>query len=115
MKRILSILLMLCLAFGGAAAFAEEVDPYGPVSDEKVVITVGREETANVTYDEGENSEDNYIVRYLEDKLNVDYQYAFSVDTSTYTTKVNMAIASGEIPEVMNVSYSQMVQLVDAI
>lgn len=114
MKRILAILLMLCLAFGGAAAFAEEVDPYGPVSDEKVVITVGREETANVTYDEGENSEDNYIVRYLEDKLNVDYQYAFSVDTSTYTTKVNMAIASGEIPEVMNVSYSQMVQLVDA-
>ena len=114
MKRVLSILLMLCLAFGGAAAFAEEVDPYGPVSDEKVVITVGREETANVTYDEGENSEDNYIVRYLEDKLNVDYQYAFSVDTSTYTTKVNMAIASGEIPEVMNVSYSQMVQLVDA-
>ena len=56
----------------------------------------------------------NYIVRYLEKNLNVDYQYAFSVDTSTYTTKVNMAIASGDIPDVMNVSYTQLVQLVEA-
>lgn len=114
MKRFLTILLMLCLAFCSTAAFAEEVDPYGPVSDEKIVITVGREESANVTYDEGENSEDNYIVRYLEETLNVDYQYAFSVDTSTYQTKVNMAIASGEIPDVMNVTYSQLVHLVEA-
>lgn len=114
MKRLLTILLMLCLALGSTVAFAEEVDPYGPVSDEKIVITVGREESANVTYDEGENSADNYIVRYLEEKLNVDYEYAFSVDTSTYQTKVNMAIASGEIPDVMNVNYMQLVQLVEA-
>ena len=32
----------------------------------------------------------------------------------TYNTKVAMAIASGEMPDVMNVNYSLMVQLVNA-
>lgn len=116
MKKALAALLSLALLLTNAAfGLADEVDPYGPVTDgERVVITVGREESANVTCDPGENSEDNYIVRYLEENLNVDYQYAFSVDTSTYTTKVNMAIASGDIPDVMNVSYTQLVQLVEA-
>jgi len=116
MKKLLCLIVaLLLIASTAVVSWADEtVDPYGPVSDQKVTIQVGREESANVTYDPGENSEDNYIVRYLEDKLNVDYQYAFSVDTSTYQTKVAMAIASGEMPDVMNVTYSQLVQLVDA-
>lgn len=114
MKRLLTILMTLWLVLGGTFALAEEVDPYGPVSDDTVVITVGRAESANVPYDEGEDSANNYIVRYLEENLNVDYQYAFSVDDSTYVTKVNMAIASGDIPDVMNVTYTQLVQLVEA-
>ena len=55
---------------GGAAAGTEEVDPYGPVSDEKTVIHVGRAESANVTYPDGEDSHNNYIVKYLQDQLN---------------------------------------------
>ena len=113
MKRILSLILLACFALT-ASAFAEAVDPYGPVADETVKITVGRAESANILYDEGENSADNYIVRYLEEKLNVDYEYAFSVDDSAYVTKVNMAIASNEIPDVMNVNYTQLTQLVEA-
>lgn len=115
MKKLWSLLLVLCLAASFVSfAVAEEVDPYGPVSDEKIVITVGREESANIAYDEGENSADNYIIDYLEEKLNVEYQYAFSVDPSTYNTKVNMTIASGELPDVMNVNYMQLVELVEA-
>jgi len=93
---------------------AEEVDPYGPVSEEKTVIHVGRAESANVTYKDGEDSLNNYIVKYLQDKLNVEYVYDFSVDDSQYETKVAMAIASGDMPDVMNVTYTQLVQLVNA-
>lgn len=93
---------------------AGEVDPYGPVADETTVIHVGRAESANVTYEEGEDSHNNYIVRYLQDQLNVEYVYDFSVDDSSYNTKVAMAIASGDMPDVMNVSYNQLVQLVNA-
>ena len=35
-------------------------------------------------------------------------------DDSSYNTKVAMAIASGDMPDVMNVSYTQLVQLVNA-
>lgn len=104
----------LCGTMLVPAAAEEAVDPYGPVSEERVVISVGREESANVAYDPGESSEDNYIVRYLEEKLNVDYQYAFSADSATYQTKVAMALASGDMPDVMNVNYRQLAQLVDA-
>lgn len=115
MKKALALVLTLALLLPAAALGEETVDPYGPVTDgDPIVITVGREESANIVYEPGENSEDNYIVRYLEEQLNVDYQYAFSVDTSSYTTKVNMAIASGDFPDVMNVSYTQLVQLVEA-
>lgn len=99
---------------GADAAAAEEVDPYGPVSDETTVIHVGRAESANVSYADGEDSYNNYIVKYLQDKLNVEYVYDFSVDDTQYETKVAMAIASGDIPDVMNVTYTQLVQLVNA-
>lgn len=140
-KKIISLILALCLIGSGFAGCSkeepavtpvdkdnkksevaadnavvqeEEVDPYGPVSDEKTVIHVGRAESANVSYAEGEDSHNNYIVRYLQDKLNVEYIYDFSVDDSSYNTKVAMAISSGDMPDVMNVSYTQLVQLVNA-
>ncbi len=140
-KKIISLILALCLIGSGLAGCSkeepavtpvdkddkksevaadnavvqeEEVDPYGPVSDEKTVIHVGRAESANVSYAEGEDSHNNYIVRYLQDKLNVEYIYDFSVDDSSYNTKVAMAISSGDMPDVMNVSYTQLVQLVNA-
>lgn len=95
-------------------AQGEAVDPYGPVSDEVTVVHVGRAESANVTYEEGEDSLNNYVTRYLQEQLNVEYVYDFSVPDETYGTKVAMSIASGEMPDVMNVNYSQMVQLVNA-
>lgn len=129
-KKLLSVLLAMGMTFtamsGSGIAFAAEesdtestgaeetVDPYGPVSDEKTVIHIGRAESANVTYANGEDSHNNYIVKYLQDKLNVEYVYDFSVDDTQYETKVAMAIASGDIPDVMNVNYTQLVQLVNA-
>jgi putative aldouronate transport system substrate-binding protein len=111
---MLTICMLLTMMFTLTGASAEAVDPYGPVASEKTVIHVGREETANVTYPEGENSHDNYIVKYLSEKLNVEYVYDFSVDTASYETKIAMAIASGDMPEVMVVNYTQLRQLVEA-
>ena len=61
-----------------SAAVTEEVDPYGPVNEETTVIHVGRAESANVTYPDGEDSHNNYIVKYLQDQLNTEYIYDFS-------------------------------------
>lgn len=101
-------------AEANAKVLEEDVDPYAPVSDETIVIHVGREETANTVYEDGEDSQNNYIVDYLEKQLNVEYVYDFSTDTASYATKVSMAIASDSMPDVMNVNYLQLVQLVEA-
>ena len=52
-------------AADNAEVLEENVDPYGPVSDEKTVIHVGRAESANVSYEDGEDSQNNYIVKSL--------------------------------------------------
>ena len=101
------------IARENAVILEENADPFSPVGDEKVVIHVGREES-DVEYPKGEDSYNNYVVKYLEDKLNVQYVYDFSVDPGSYYTKVSMAISSNTMPEVMCVAYGQMKELVEA-
>lgn len=96
-----------------AAAVSEEVDPYGPVSEE-VTLHVGRSEDTGATYLDGQDSSNNYLVNYISEKLGVKYEYDFSVPSDTYETKVSMAITSGEFPDVMVVNESQLRQLVAA-
>lgn len=96
-----------------AATVSEEVDPYGPVSEE-VTLHVGRSEDTGATYLDGQDSSNNYLVNYISEKLGVKYEYDFSVPGDTYETKVSMAITSGEFPDVMVVNESQLRQLVAA-
>ena len=107
-KRILSLGLGLAL-LSSSAAFAAEVDPYGPLP-ETVTIHVGRSEDANASYLPGQDSYNNYLVNYIKESLNVDFVYDFSV-ASDYETKVSMAIASGDIPDVMFVTAAQLREL----
>lgn len=89
------------------------VDPYGPVS-EAVTLHIGRSEDTNASYLEGQDSLNNYLVNHISEKLGVEYVYDFSVASDTYETKVSMAITSGEMPDVMTVTESQLRQLVAA-
>ena len=89
------------------------VDPYGPVS-EPVTLHIGRSEDTGVTYLEGQDSSNNYLVNHISEQLGVEFVYDFSVASDTYDTKVSMAITSGEMPDVMTVNESQMRQLVAA-
>lgn len=95
-----------------AVETAAAVDPYGKVSEE-IELHVGRSEDSTVTYPEGQNSSDNYVLNYISEQLGITYVYDFSTP-SEYDTKVGMVIASGEFPDVMTVNESQMRQLVAA-
>ena len=89
------------------------MDPYGPVS-EPVTLHIGRSEDTSVTYLEGQDSSNNYLVNHISEQLGVEFVYDFSVASDTYETKVSMAITSGEMPDVMTVNESQLRQLVAA-
>ena len=90
-----------------------EVDPYGPVS-EPVTLHIGRSEDTSVSYLDGQDSSNNYLVNYISEQLGIEFVYDFSVASDTYETKVSMAITSGEMPDVMTVNESQLRQMVAA-
>lgn len=92
---------------------AADADPYGPMP-ERITMTIGRSEDANVTYLPGENSLDNYVVRHMSETLNIDYKHAFSVSGDELTNKVALTIAGGDLPDAMTVNESQLRQLVAA-
>lgn len=92
---------------------AGKVDPYGPVS-EAVTLHVGRSEDTNASYLDGQDSLNNYLVNYISEQLGIEFVYDFSVANDTYETKVSMAITSGEMPDVMTVTESQLRQLAAA-
>ena len=64
----------------------------GRLRDEKTVIHIGRAGISQRLLMRREDSHNNHIVKYLQDNLNVEYVYDFSVDDSSYNTKVAMAI-----------------------
>lgn len=92
-----------------AAAAARESwrEPY----PETVTLTVARESVA-YEFPEGDTIKDNIWTRSFKDKLNVDVVTDWESDD--YETKLNLAIASGELPDVFVVSDVQLKQLKEA-
>lgn len=90
-----------------------EADPFGKY-DPPVTITAGRKARPNIKFIEGEDYTDNVFSRELKSRLGIDLQYDWIVDESQYETKVNLAIASGDIPDAFLVTASQERQLIDA-
>lgn len=89
-------------------------DGFKPL-DEKVTITIGKGENASDSYEEGDTTGDNYVLRWFEDQLNVDYEYAWTATTGdAYNQKSALVISMGDLPDVMTVTETQMRQLVKA-
>lgn len=131
MKRFVSLLL-LCAMFtfticgcsdsdggtdGGKAtekAWEEAAKtPYGKYP-ETVTYTLGKQIGANNSnMPEGDTYEDNAYTRYLMEKLNIQNVDVFESMDDAYNTEVSMAIAMGEIPDIMVVnSYEDLADLV---
>ncbi|TCM99103.1 putative aldouronate transport system substrate-binding protein [Paenibacillus sp. BK033] len=83
--------------------------------EDTVKITLGRQGVSGNNLPAGDTLEDNEYLRYVEERLNVDVQYEFSVeDLKAYNQKVTLAIASNNIPDVMIVDEQQFHQLAKA-
>jgi len=83
--------------------------------EDTVTITLGRQGVSGNNLPSGDTLEDNEYIRYVEERLNVDIKYEFSVeDLEAYNQKVTLAIASNSIPDVMVVNEQQFHQLAKA-
>ena len=83
-----------------------EVDPYGKY-EEPVTITVARRSF-------GTEKVDEYWKEVLLRDYNINVEIALEADASQYDEKVNVAITSGSIPDLMLVNPQQMDTLIKA-
>jgi putative aldouronate transport system substrate-binding protein len=86
-------------------------DPYGKSASAVVMTTVRSFETTE-KLPAGDTPETNQFTRYVKDSLNVDVQYLWTSSTADYNTKVDLSIASGDLPDAMVVNLAQFTELV---
>ena len=96
-----------------AAPATAAPDPYGAYSTTLVMTSVRSFETAE-KLPAGDTPENNQYTRYVKDKLNIDTQYLWTASSSDYDQKVNLAIASNDLPDAMVVNLAQFSAMVKA-
>jgi len=70
---------------------------------ETLVCNVGRSTIANPKFPGGDTYENNAYTRYLKEKLNIQITDAFEANGEDYDRQVSLAIAAGELPDMMRV------------
>ncbi len=68
---------------------------------EPLECTMGRRTIANPKFPQGDSYEDNAYTRYVKEKLNLQVIDEFEANGEDYDRQVSLAIASGELPDVM--------------
>lgn len=130
MKKVFSIAAVTMMSFGILAgcsvgssssgdtdtkpiANKEELKPFGKYK-ETVTYTVGKSTPGIAKLPPGQTYEDNAYTKYLKETLNIQSKNKFEAqDGDAYKQKVSMAVASGDIPDIMAVDAATLRQLVD--
>lgn len=94
------------------ATAAEQMGAYTPY-DETVVLTKGTTVLGAGGLPQGDDYGNNVFTRYIETTQNIKTEIAWSVDNSTYASKVALCIANGDIPDFLIVDRSTFKQMVD--
>lgn len=104
----------------GASAGASEdssipLDPFGKYP-EPVTISYSKYQGQEVKFEGSDTIDDNPIIREYKDKLNINVKNAWVVKGTgdQYDQKMNVVIASNELPDLMYVNAQQLKQLVEA-
>jgi putative aldouronate transport system substrate-binding protein len=90
---------------GTQSATATAADPFGKLP-ELVVFTTGRVKTQDPKMPEGEDPENNDLVKFVEQQINVRPKIIWTTSDQGYAfeSKVNLLIASDDIPDVLEIT-----------
>lgn len=83
-------------------------DPY----EETVTLTTVLPENAGIKWKDGDSYDDNPWYRAYKERFNIDVKNKWV--SNDYTTKLNLTLADGDIPDVMFATNEQYQQLVEA-
>ena len=133
-RRLITLVLALLMVFSSVSALAEFVPtPIGEIGnctrdyveppegdwmtpyDPPINIRTVKGQGSDVVFDNGEDQTNNYWIRGWYNDLGIQVSYDWIDEGNTqYTQKLNMTIASGDLPDVFRVNYIQFRQLVKA-
>ena len=97
---------------GSGAAQAEDVDIWAAY-DETVTISTALVENAGIQWHDGDTYDDNPWYREYKERFNIEVVNDWVV-SSDYSTKLNLSIADGSLPDVFFCSADQFQQLYEA-
>ncbi|HEY5586149.1 MAG TPA: hypothetical protein VIK78_16865 [Ruminiclostridium sp.] len=91
---------------------AEKADTYAKMA-EMVAFTTGGMLPAEPKYPEGESNENNDILTWVKDNMNIDikYEWTASDQNNAYDSKLNLLIASNEIPDFLSIGGPNAAQM----
>ena len=124
MKKAICILLISVLLLSVAACGTKSAqtdpnanitkvsDPYTPY-EQTVTLTKGATVLGTGGLPSGDDFGNNVFTRYLKNTQNIDIEIAWSVDSSTYDSKVALCITSQTLPDILVVNRSVFKQLVE--
>ncbi|MCJ1973560.1 extracellular solute-binding protein [Pseudolactococcus carnosus] len=112
-KKLISGIMLgaAVLAFAACGKKNENVET---TTDGKTIITLGRQTAADPKLPKGDTYESNAYTRAVDKKFNVKLKDKFQAsDGAGYSRQVSLAIASGDMPDMMVVSRDEMKELYD--
>ncbi|WP_217492841.1 extracellular solute-binding protein [Bacillus sp. FJAT-27264] len=91
---------------------AENMDPMGKY-EPAITVTAVRAISDGMTFSEGESLQNNVWSRAYEKELGIKINYDWTTPTAQYDQKLNIAIASDQLPDIMKVNAAQLKRLVE--
>lgn len=126
MKRVLAMVLVASMVFGATGCMKKDAgkevkkdrkavavpeDIWEPYEEEVTISTIQYENVA-IHWDEGDDYDDNPWYREYKERFNINVENEWV--SSDNATKINLAIAEGDTPDVFSVNAQQLEELKEA-
>jgi putative aldouronate transport system substrate-binding protein len=105
---LLAIAPLVLTACGG-----EKTEEAPTNQDGDIIMTVGQQTAPNSKLPQGDSYSDNAYRRLVKEKLGVELESSFEANGDDYNRQVSLAIASGDIPDMMVVGRDELEELAD--
>ncbi|HPI99488.1 MAG TPA: extracellular solute-binding protein [Enterococcus sp.] len=103
---LLAIAPLVLTACGG-----EKAEEAPTNQDGDIIMTVGQQTAPNSKLPQGDSYSDNAYRRLVKEKLGVELESSFEANGDDYNRQVSLAIASGDIPDMMVVGRDELEEL----
>lgn len=89
------------------------LSPFGKYA-EPVTVEVVQSINPTQTLPEGNTATDNYFTKYIKENMNVEVKVKWQAAAADYNQKLNLAISSNDLPDILVVGDQELRKLIDS-